>query len=296
VQGSAGTASGDDGNVSVDLYSGAAASGSPVQTVVASRDGSGSFSAQFDHVAGGTYTVSARQNDAAGNIGVSAPVSFTVAGQAAPSPPDFAVVSMEESVVDASAGRLTTLGSCEGDCRRSSSLVVSSKTASRLGLPHRGSRAVRLGGGSTRVKLTRAARRALRRSDGVTATLKAVAGSVSLSRAISLRPSIKPSRLASRGLKLAGECSAACTMSARLIVSATTARRLGIRSGGGSVAIGSGHVGAPARRTTSFTVRLTRAGRTALSHARSADLTLEVVVSGAGTASRRAIRRVTLGG
>ena len=57
VQGSAGTASGDDGSVTVDLYSGSAASGSPVQTVVASRDGSGSFSAQFDRVGGGTYTV-----------------------------------------------------------------------------------------------------------------------------------------------------------------------------------------------------------------------------------------------
>jgi hypothetical protein len=156
---------------------------------------------------------------------------------------------------------------------------------------------VRLGGGATRVKLTRAARTALRRSDdAVTATLRAVAGSVSLSKAISLRPSIKPSRLASRGLKLAGECSAACTMSARLIVSSTTARRLGIRTKGGSVAIGSGRIDAAAGRTASFTVRLVRSARTALSRARSADLTLEVVVHGAGTTSRRATRRITLGG
>jgi hypothetical protein len=297
VQGSAGTASGDDGSVRVDLFSGSAASGSPVQTVVASRDGSGSFGAQFDRVAGGTYTVSARQSDAAGNSGSSSPVTFAVPGQASAPPPDFAVLSTEESMVDASAGRLTALSSCEGDCRRSSSLLVSSRTAGRLGLPRRGSRAVRLGGGATRVKLTRAARTALRRSDdAVTATLRAVAGSVSLSKAISLRPSIKPSRLASRGLKLAGECSAACTMSARLIVSSTTARRLGIRTKGGSVAIGSGRIDAAAGRTASFTVRLVRSAHTALSRARSADLTLEVVVNGAGTASRRATRRITLGG
>jgi hypothetical protein len=154
---------------------------------------------------------------------------------------------------------------------------------------------VRLGGGAARVSLTRAARRALRRSGAVTATLQAAAGSASLSKAITLRPSLKPSQIASRGLKLAGECSTACTMSARLIVSAATARRLGIRTRGGSVAIGSGRVAAVAGRTTSFVVRLARSARTALSRARSADLTLEVVVNGAGTASRRATRRITLG-
>ena len=146
------------------------------------------------------------------------------------------------------------------------------------------------------MKLTRAARTALRRSSGATATLRALAGSVSLSKAISLRPSLKPSRIASHGLKLAGECSTACTMSARLIISATTARRLGIRTRGGSVAIGSGRVAAGAGRTTSFVVRLARSAQTPLSRARSADLTLEVVVNGAGTASRRATRRITLGG
>ena len=134
VQGNAGTASGDDGTVTVDLFSGSSASGAPVQSVVASRDGSGSFSADFTRVGAGTYTVSARQKDAAGNIGSSAPVSFAAAGDP---PPDFAVVSTEDSLVDAYAGRLAVLSGCEGDCRRSSALVVSSKTAARLGLPRR---------------------------------------------------------------------------------------------------------------------------------------------------------------
>ena len=282
-------------DVTVDLFSGSGASGSPVQTVVASRDGSGSFSAQFDRVAGGTYTATARQSDAAGNTGSSAPVSFTAPGDAAgAAPPDFAVFSTEESLVDASAGRLTALSSCEGDCRRTTSLVVSSRTARRLGLPRRGSRAVRLGGGATRVKLTRAARTALRRKGGATATLQAIAGGAALSKAISIRPSLKPSRIASRGLKLAGECSTACTMSARLIVSSATARRIGIRTRGGSVAIGSARVNAAAGRTTTFTVRLARSTRGAFSRARAADVTLEVVVSGAGGSPKRATRRITL--
>ena len=83
-------------------------------------------------------------------------------------------------------------------------------------------------------------------------------------------------------------------MSARLIVSSATARRLGIRTRGGSVAIGSARVNAAAGRTTSFTVRLARSTRGAFSRARAADVTLEVVVNGAGTASRRATRRITL--
>jgi hypothetical protein len=151
------------------------------------------------------------------------------------------------------------------------------------------------GAGGVGVRLTRAARSALRRSEGASATLQAVAGTVALSKAITLRPSLAPARIASRGVKLVGECSAACTMSARVIVSASTARRLGLRTSGRSVAIGSGRVAAAAGRTTNFTVRLTRAARTALSRARSADVTLELIVNGAGTASRRATRRITLG-
>jgi subtilisin-like proprotein convertase family protein len=287
VQGNAGTGSGDDGNITVDLYSGSAASGAPVQSVVAARDASGAFSADFARVGAGTYTVSARQKDAAGNVGSSVPVTFAAAGDP---PPDFAVVSTEDSLADASAGRLAALSSCEGTCTRSTALVVSPKTAARLGLPRR---SVRLGSGTGRVKLTRAARSALRRSRGAKATLRAVAGSVSLSKAITLRPELAPSRIASRGLTLAGRCSSACTIKARLIVSAATARRLGL--GHRSVAIGSRTTNAAAGQTKAFTVRLSRAARTKLSRARSADVTVEVTVHGAGTTNRRATRRLTLG-
>ncbi len=287
VQGNAGTAPGDDGAVTVDLFSGSAPSGTPVQSVAATRDGSGSFSADFARVGAGTYTVSAHQTDTAGNVGSSAPVTFAAAGDP---PPDFAVVSAEDSFADASAGRLAALSSCEGACNRSTALVASPKTAARLGLPRR---SVRLGSGTARVKLTRAARNALRHSRGAKATLQAVAGSVSLSKAITLRPKLAPSRIASRGLKLWGRCSSACTVNARLIVSSATARRLGL--GSRSVVIGSGATDAAAGQTKSISVRVSRSMRSRLSRARRADVTLEITVHGAGTASRRATRRITLG-
>ena len=120
-----------------------------------------------------------------------------------------------------------------------------------------------------------------------------MAGSVSLSKAISLRPKLAPSRIASRGLKLAGRCSSACTMNARLLVSAATARRLGL--GSRSVAVGIGATTATAGQTKTISVRISRSARTKLSRARSADVTLEITVHGAGTATRRATRRLTLG-
>ncbi|HEV7845196.1 MAG TPA: S8 family serine peptidase [Thermoleophilaceae bacterium] len=303
VQGTAGTAAGDSASVTVDLFSGSSASGAPAQTVTAARDGAGSFSAQFGQVPAGSYTAVARQGDAAGNSGSSAPATFDVGGQVAATPLDFTVIATEESIADAAAGRLTALSSCEGTCSRTTALAVSPRTAAKLGLARHAKRAVRLGGstraggsGAVKVGLTTKARRALKRSRaGATATFASISGSAKLSRAIALRPTLKPSRIASRGLKLAGICSTQCTISARLIVSAATARRLGIRSGGRSVAIGSARITAAGSAAQTLTVRIARNMRSALARARRADLTLEVTVTGAGTASHRATRRITLG-
>ena len=303
VSGTAGNGSGDAGGVTVDLFAGGAASGSPAQSVVVPRDGTGAWSAQFERVSGGTYTARARQSDAAGNSGSSAPVSFTVGGGGGSAPPPaFAVVATEESLADAAAGRLTALSSCESACSRTTSLVVSSRTATRLRLPHRGARPVRLGGGrkgagsgAVKVGMTRKVRLALGRSATAKATLSAAAGSVQLARAITLRPKLSPARIARGGLKLAGVCSSQCTMSARLVVSASTARRLGLRASGGSVAIGSRQVTAAGSAPQTLTVRVSSAARRALSRAKAANLTLEVTVTGPGTAARRATRRVTLG-
>jgi hypothetical protein len=267
--------------------------------VAAQREPSGSFHARFGAVGGGTYTVRARQSDAAGNTGLSGAMSFQVAGPGAPAPPDFAVVSTQESIADAAAGRVAALTGCHGDCNRTTSLTASARTAARLGLSRR---PVRLGAGSRAagtgrvgIRLTRSARTALRRSRGVSATLRAVSGSVSLARSVALRSRLSPSRLASRGLKLAGACSSACTIDARLIVSAATARRLGIRTSGRGVAIGSGRMNPVAGRPATFTARIARSLRAALSRARGAVLTLELRVSAPGTAPRRAVRRITLG-
>ncbi len=225
-------------------------------------------------------------------------MGFQVGAQPAPEAPDFAVVSTEESIADAAAGRVAALTGCE-DCTRTTSLTASARTAARLGLRRR---PVRLGAGSRTagvgsvgVRLTRSARIALRRSRGVTANLQVLAGSARLSRTVALRPSLRPARMASGGLRLAGVCSAACTIEARLIVSSATARRIGIRTSGRAVAIGSGRVNAGAGSPATFTARIARSARAALSRARGADLTLEVRVSAPGTATRRATRRVTLG-
>ena len=302
MQGTAGTSAGDDGSVRLDLYSGGAPSGSPGQSIVVARDGSGAFSGRFDHVAGGTYTVVARQGDAAGNSGSSAPVSFTVGGGAVQAPPDFALFAMDESLADAASGRLTALSSCEGACSRTTSLSVSSRVAKQLGLPRRGSRPVRLGGsrrsggaGAVKVGMSRKVRRALGRSHGAKATFVTAAGSVSLARAIALRPELSPAGVARRGLRVAGVCSTACTMSARLIVSGSAARRLGIRSGGRSVALGTGTASVAGSTARTFTVRVSRSVRRALSRSKGAALTLQVTVTGAGGTSRSATRRITLG-
>jgi subtilisin-like proprotein convertase family protein len=303
VSGSAGTASGDNDAVTVDLYSGATAAGSPAQSMVVPRDGGGAWSAHFDPVAGGAYTVVARQGDAAGNSGSSSPAHFTVGGSGGSGGPAFAVFATEESLRDAAAGRLTALSSCDSACSRTTSLAVSSRTAGRLGVPTRGKRTVRLGGsragagaGAVKIGMSRKVRRALGRSrSSLGASLTAVAGSTTLKRAITLRPRLSPALVARRGLKLAGICSSQCTMSARLTVSASTARRLGIRASASRVALGSGTIHAAGAAAQSLTVRVARSMRRALSRAKRADVTLEATVTGASGASRRAARRITLG-
>ncbi|MDQ4048097.1 MAG: DNRLRE domain-containing protein, partial [Actinomycetota bacterium] len=76
--GAAGEASGDSATVTVKLYSGTTASGTPVQTLSATRSGgawSVDASSALEH---GTYTAQAEQSDAAGNTGQSSANTFTV--------------------------------------------------------------------------------------------------------------------------------------------------------------------------------------------------------------------------
>ena len=78
-EGDAGTGAGDLPTVTVRIYSGATAGGSPQQTRTATRDAStGAWSVDATALAQGTYTATASQDDAAGNTGTSAAHTFRV--------------------------------------------------------------------------------------------------------------------------------------------------------------------------------------------------------------------------
>ena len=82
--GAAGTATGDATGVTVRVYAGAEAVGTPVLQVQATRSG-GTWSVTAPAaLADGTYTARADQADTAGNVGQSAPSTFNVAASAPP--------------------------------------------------------------------------------------------------------------------------------------------------------------------------------------------------------------------
>jgi hypothetical protein len=77
LSGTAGAAPGDVGSVTVEIYSGTTASGTPLQTIPASVSG-GSWAATAATLPDGTYTARAGQSDAAGNTGHSAKHTFII--------------------------------------------------------------------------------------------------------------------------------------------------------------------------------------------------------------------------
>jgi subtilisin-like proprotein convertase family protein len=77
LAGAAGALAGDSSMVTVKIWSGSIASGSPVHTLATMRFG-GSWSMTAPALGDGTYTARAEQSDVAGNLGVSAPSTFTV--------------------------------------------------------------------------------------------------------------------------------------------------------------------------------------------------------------------------
>jgi large repetitive protein len=77
--GSAGNASGDRSSITLNIYTGASASGSPAQTFALTRTGaSWSTGSSGPQLADGLYTVQATQSDSAGNTGTSSPQTFTI--------------------------------------------------------------------------------------------------------------------------------------------------------------------------------------------------------------------------
>ena len=78
--GSAGNAPGDASTVTVNVFAGAAAAGTPVQTLTTTRSGA-AWQVAAATLPDGQYTARAEQADTAGNTGLSAPVTFTAARQ-----------------------------------------------------------------------------------------------------------------------------------------------------------------------------------------------------------------------
>jgi major membrane immunogen (membrane-anchored lipoprotein) len=76
--GGAGSASGDDTTVTLKLYEGASASGSPIQELNVNRSGGAWSAGPATKLADGVYTAEAEQSDGAGNTGFSSPSRFTI--------------------------------------------------------------------------------------------------------------------------------------------------------------------------------------------------------------------------
>src|SRR5439155_1579264 len=77
--GNAGTATGDSSTITVKIYSGGSASGTPVQVLTTTATaGSYSVHATSHHAPHLTYTAQASQSDSAGNTGASSAATFVV--------------------------------------------------------------------------------------------------------------------------------------------------------------------------------------------------------------------------
>jgi hypothetical protein len=95
--GAAGSAVGDSDTVTVKVYSGSVAGGTPVQTLPTARsDGSWTVDAS-PALATGTYTARAEQGDTAGNVGFSGPSTFTIATQPPPTPSAYRTEVLSDS-------------------------------------------------------------------------------------------------------------------------------------------------------------------------------------------------------
>ncbi len=78
ASGAAGSASGDAATVTLAVYAGSAATGTPVRQVSGAVTG-GAWTATATGLTARTYTLVARQADAAGNVGTSTAVTVTLA-------------------------------------------------------------------------------------------------------------------------------------------------------------------------------------------------------------------------
>jgi len=110
--GVAGIAPGDSGTVTVKLYSGSSANGTPIQTLTTARQSNGNYAVDAATLAAGTYTAQAEQLDVSGNRGLSSPSTFSV-------DVTMPVVTLTQPAQGAIVGTLPTFqgvaGSASGD-------------------------------------------------------------------------------------------------------------------------------------------------------------------------------------
>jgi hypothetical protein len=109
--GAAGALTGDSSTVKLLLYAGGAPSGTPVETVEATREGNAWSVGPLPALADGTYTAQAEQSDEAGNVGLSSPSTFTV-DTVAPAPSLTPVVTPSN---DATPSLTGAVGVASGD-------------------------------------------------------------------------------------------------------------------------------------------------------------------------------------
>jgi PKD domain len=111
VNGTAGASAGDQHSVLVRVFAGMEETAPPVESVETAVEGT-SWSGTLAGLAPGSYTLSAEQSDAAGNVGTSAPVPIVVLATPAPPPPTAAFTWFPEVP---RAGETVTLVSSSTD-------------------------------------------------------------------------------------------------------------------------------------------------------------------------------------
>jgi hypothetical protein len=200
LAGTAGALAGDSSLVTVKIWSGSIASGSPLHTLTTIRFG-GSWSMTAPALGDGTYTARAEQSDVAANVGVSAASTFTVdtvaelpAVQPATPLPLPSIEQLPDLTVEGAAlsapARLRLASAlrrgvparvaCGEPCTARLRLLLATRLARRLGI----ARSVVVGRGSARltapgsrrvrVRFSDRARRELARARSVRLALRAV--------------------------------------------------------------------------------------------------------------------------
>jgi subtilisin-like proprotein convertase family protein len=296
LAGSGGVAPGDFGTITVMLWRGTLAAGSPAQVLAVPRDpATGAWSTRPAALGDGSWTARAQQRDAIGHTGVSPPVTFTV-NTADKTAPDYAVVPVQSDRSEARANRLTVLAGCGSACRVSAELRVARQRGPVLGraratLAAQRSRAIR-------VNLTRTGRAALRRASTLKAKLRVTvdgAGApLTLNQSIVLRE-IDVGRFARRGLAFAGRCSERCSIAGSLLMRARDARRHGFRAPGSAPVRVAGATATSPATSAKLVLRVKKASRKRLARARRVNLTMEASVRAPTGPGHRTSYRLTLG-